>query len=200
MKDLVVLVADKNMEAAVRTLLEKRAPALGIRSLEADIFVHPERDPGVLQRADIFLKGFNQTHRYALVLFDYQGCGRENLSVDQLRNDLKNRLEEGGWQGRCEVVVIDPELEAWVWSNSPHVPKVLGVAQEDMETILQQYRDAGATKPSRPKEAMEACLRKAGIPRSSSLYRELAEKVSLKGCVDRAFIQLRDTLRDWFPQ
>ena len=44
-KDLIILVADKNMEHTIKGLLA-RPPALGIRPLSFDIRVHPERDAG----------------------------------------------------------------------------------------------------------------------------------------------------------
>ena len=44
-KDLVVLVADKNMEFALRGLFS-RTPSFGIHPVTADVFVHPEKDPG----------------------------------------------------------------------------------------------------------------------------------------------------------
>lgn len=201
MKDLVVLVADRDMEATIRTLLGKRPSALGIRAPEADVFVHPERDPGVYRRGDSFLSTFSRTHQYALVMFDYHGCGRENLSVDALREDLKKRLETRGWSCRCEVIVINPELEVWVWAKSPHFAKVLGLTREEVQRTLEQFPPTGgrAGKPNRPKEAFEACLQKGRIPRSASLYRELAAKVSLARCADPAFARLRDVLRSWFP-
>ncbi len=53
-------------------------------------------------------------------------------------------------------------------------------------------------KPPRPKELTESLLREKRIPRSSSLYCQLAAKVSLKHCHDRAFNKLRETLQEWF--
>ncbi len=55
------------------------------------------------------------------------------------------------------------------------------------------------SKPPDPKAAMEAILRVRHIPRSLSLYRELARKVGLKSCQDEAFQHLRDVLQHWFP-
>ncbi len=198
MKDLVVLVADKNMEAVVRTLLEKRHQSLGIRQVQVDIFVHPRRDPGVLREADKFLQQFQSEYRYALVMFDYQGCGQKNLLPEQLETDVKARLERAGWSGRCEVIVLVPELEIWVWSNSHHVPKVLGLSSEEMQSVLRRYRRNQLGKPNCPKEAMEECLRRSKVPRSSSIYAELAEKVSLKGCVEPSFVKFRNVLQRWF--
>ncbi|MFB3133348.1 MAG: hypothetical protein ACE10K_12585, partial [Rhodothermales bacterium] len=53
-------------------------------------------------------------------------------------------------------------------------------------------------KPQRPKEAVEAVLRATDTPRSSSLYRQLAQKVSLNRCDDPAFLKLKSTLQEWF--
>ena len=76
MKDLVVVVADRDTEQAISALL-RRNQALQIRAVDFDIFVHPERDPGVLQQGVALLNEINalQKYRYALLLFDREGCG-----------------------------------------------------------------------------------------------------------------------------
>ncbi|MFA0742104.1 MAG: hypothetical protein DFNUSKGM_002224 [Candidatus Fervidibacter sacchari] len=199
MKDLVVLVADSNMKAAVQTLIEKRYKSLGICQVQADVLVHPRRDPGIFHEAHIFLQPLRNEYRYALVMFDHEGCGQENRPARQLEQEVKERLEQADWQGRCEVIVLEPELEAWVWSSSPHVPKVLGLTPQKMQQILQRFPQNRLGKPQRPKEAMEECLKEAKIPRSSSIYAELAETVGLQNCVDPNFVKFRQTLQKWFP-
>jgi hypothetical protein len=47
---------------------------------------------------------------------------------------------------------------------------------------------------------VETVLRTVRQPRSSGLYRKLAEKVSLERCTDPAFDKLRIVLRRWFPE
>lgn len=199
MKDLVVLVADKNMEAAVKTLIEKRHESLGIGQVQADVFVHPRRDPGVFHEAHIFLQPFRGEYRYALVMFDREGCGQQNKPAQQVEQEVKQRLEQSGWQGLCEVIALEPELEAWVWSSSHHVPEVLGLTPEQLRQILERFPKNHFGKPQRPKEAMEECLRQAKIPRSSSIYAKLAETVGLKNCVEPSFVKFRRTLQKWFP-
>ena len=66
--------------------------------------------------------------------------------------------------------------------------------------IEQGLLEEGEVKPRRPKEALQAALREARIPRSSSLYQRIAEKVSLRECEDRAFLKFKDILKDWFPR
>ncbi|MBW7905714.1 MAG: hypothetical protein LC135_00595 [Phycisphaerae bacterium] len=200
-RDLIALVADKNIEAALRALL-RRNRALGTRRIQAEIYVHPGRDPGCLRRAHDFLFAQSSSFQHALVLLDRQGCGSED-GAPALEAEIENRLRSG-WTDRARAIVIDPELEIWVWSDSPHVDEVLGWAGR-----LPGLRDwlvderllaKGALKPTDPKAAMDRALWAARIPRSSAIYARLAETVSFQRCQDRAFLRLRQTLANWFPQ
>ena len=200
--DLLCLVADKNMEQAVQNLLQRHR-ALGIRAIRWQIYVHPERDPGCYARSPEFLRPFAHQAARVLVLFDYEGSGKEDTGTrEALEADLEARLRDAGWGERAAVVAIAPELEAWVWSDSPHVAAVLGWPREatDLRTWLKQsdyLRDA-QLKPARPKEAVEAVLKHVRRPRSSSIYGQLAAKVSLGRCTDPSFAKLKTVLKRWF--
>jgi hypothetical protein len=200
-KDFVVLTADKNAQFAVRGILS-RYRSLGIRRVDPDYLLHPGKDPGVLHSAHEFLRTFAKLYTYALVLMDREGSGQEAV----LRADMEARIEEAlgksGWNDRATAIVIDPELDIWAWSDSPHVDHELGWSkrQPDLRTWLteQGLLKTGAVKPDRPKEALEAALREVRKPRSSALYQALAEKVSLERCTDLAFEKLKTALQRWF--
>jgi hypothetical protein len=202
MKDLVLLVADKNMEGSLKGILARPA-ALGLREISFDPYVHPEQDPGCLRRCHTFLQSFTHQYRYALVLLDHEGCGREETDRLELETELEDRLNGAGWEGRAAAVVIAPELEIWVWSDSPHVERVLGWKEAERPLrdwlVERGYLAPGQLKPHRPKEAVEKILRTVRLPRSSSLYNELARKVGLDRCIDPSFAKLRRLLREWFP-
>ncbi len=200
-RDLIALVADKNIEFAVKGLLS-RPPALGIREVSSSVVPHPHRDPGCFLRAPEFLRPFRQRFRHALVLLDREGSGRDSETRERLEEDLEERLARD-WEDRAAAVVLDPELEVWLWSDSPHVETVLGWKDRspNLRTWLSEtgfLKDA-AVKPVRPKEAATKALKLVRKPRSSALYRQLAEKVSFKRCSDPAFLKFQQTLRDWFP-
>lgn len=201
--ELVVLVADKNMEFAIKGIIG-RAQAMGIREPMPIVHVHPEKDPGCLKRGHEFLSLFQNQYAHALILFDLEGCGQEMSTRETLEAEIETRLSQSGWGGRAAAVVIDPELEMWVWSDSPHVDAVLGWQRKspDLRSWLKSrdFLHEGQTKPKRPKEAMELALRTVRKPRSSSLYVQLARQVSLERCVDPAFIKLKTTLQTWFPR
>jgi hypothetical protein len=199
--DLLILVADKDMEQTVVGICA-RSQALGVRTFSYRVLVHPGRDPGCVRDGVAFLRSFQQQYAFAMLLFDRIGSGREMQTRQQLEQDIERSLAESGWGERAAVVVLDPELEAWVWSDSPHVERVLGWQGHEpplrqwLET--QDYVMAAKPKPRHPKEAMEAALRSTRTPRSSSLYRQLAERVSLARCTDDAFIKFRSMLQVWF--
>jgi len=135
-------------------------------------------------------------------MLDREGCG-SNDPRHELEAEVMERLAQNGWPGRSAAVVIDPELDVWVWNDSPHVATALHwpggqVTLRDW-LIKTRYLEEGQPKPLRPKEAMEAVLQLSKTPRSSSIYREIAGRVSFQRCTDPAFMKLRSVLAGWFP-
>jgi hypothetical protein len=200
-RDLVVLAADKNIEHSVLGILT-RTQSLGIRPVTHKIFVHPESDPGCHLRCQDFLASSTKLFRYAIVIHDFDGCGRKNATRLELENDIEERLSNRGWRGRNAAIVIDPELEAWVWSDSPQIATVLGwegtVSSIRGWLELQGHGGDALGKPLDPKGALERVLRELRTPRSSSMYFQLAEAVSLRRCRDPAFGKLKATFQNWF--
>jgi hypothetical protein len=200
-KDLVVLTADKDAEFAIRGVLS-RPQALGIRRPSADFFRHPEKDPGILCRAHTFLQPFVADHAHALVVMDREGCGQERLEREALEARIEGALRDTGWADRAAAVVPDPELEIWVWSDSPHVEEVLGWRGREPALrdwlVSKGYVQDAAAKPARPKEVLEEALYAVRQPKSSAIFDQLARQVSLSRCRDAAFLRLKDTLNRWF--
>jgi hypothetical protein len=202
-KDLLILVADSCMENAVAGLLARRR-ALQIRSIDYDIDVHPHRDPGCLNKADVFLRPFSESYDHAIVMLDHDGCGREEDSPEEIENDVTEQLRGTGWGDRARTLVLAPELEVWVWSDSPEVDRCLGWSGRlpDLRQWLAQkglWRE-DREKPADPKPAMKAALREAGKAFSASIFRELARKVSVNRCTDRTFLRFKNILQEWFGQ
>ncbi len=201
MNDLVVVLPDKNLEAAVKGILT-RTDSLAIKKIDTKILVHPTRDSGCLLSGHELVRPFTKQYAHALVILDREGCGREARTREELEIQIEDQLERSGWDDRAAAIVIDPELENWIWTDSPHVPKALGW-ETDLPSLRQwlikdQFWKHDRSKPDRPKEAMEKILRKTRKPRSSSIYLELAKKVGLKSCKDPAFLKFRATLSGWF--
>ncbi len=199
-KDLIVLVADIQQEKTLETLLHKRYKSLQMRQITFDIFRHPGKDPGVYKEAARFLKPYQREYDHALVVLDREWRGAPGDAV-YLRNNLQQRLYNNGWNAsNAEVIVIDPELEIWVWSDSPVIAEELRMTWNKIRQLAQQRGDwaTDQVKPSRPKELLEAILQQQDRPRSSALFQTLAARVGLMRCQDEAFIQLRQTLQNWF--
>ncbi|MDI7266936.1 MAG: hypothetical protein QME96_02950 [Myxococcota bacterium] len=201
MTDLVCLVADKAIEAMLDAVLH-RHESLGVRSFSFDIFVHPGRDPGCFRHSPAFLVGRRGAYAHALVVFDRAWEGAPTQDAPALEHDLRHRLAALG-EGWADVVVIEPEVDVWIWSRSPNVDAVLG--WKHRKPALRSWLEsagllaAGAAKPRDPKEAVERALAEVDLRRSSSLYRKVAQQVSLPACDDPSFGRLRSILVGWFP-
>ena len=201
MRDLVCLVADKNMAAALEGLLN-RPRALGIRAIQSETIVHPRRDPGCFHEPIELLRGYRADTGRAVVLLDRAWDGAPEGTAEDIEELIRGKLCSAGLGEWAEVVVIDPELEVWVFSDSPHVEEILGWTRRhpSLRPALESggLWTSGAPKPLDPKAALDWALHAVRKPRSSSIYRLLAECVGLERCQDRSFLRLKDILRQWF--
>jgi len=199
--DLVVVVpGSDDRELMIGAL--SRPEALKIRPpTEVVYVVYSRHDPGCAEPVEL-LRLYIRQCAHALVVFDREGSGHSK-SREEIETDVERRLRASGWGDRARAVVIEPELEAWVWSDSPEVDAVLGWAGRKptlREWLVQRgFLAEGDNKPADPKEALQAALREVRKPRSAVIYRQLAERVSLSRCTDPAFAKLRSVLREWFP-
>jgi hypothetical protein len=96
MKDLVVLAADKNIEDTLKGLLT-RHQSLDIRPINAQIYTEPGHDPACAQRGVNILSNFSKQYKYALLIFDYEGSGKEDIQPGSLQNKLNEEFSRSPW-------------------------------------------------------------------------------------------------------
>lgn len=203
-KDCIFLLADKQMELTFRGFLEKNNFHLNLGSgpFTFGIRVHPGHDPGVFTNAPAVIAGERNRVRYAIVALDYEWSGAPR-DAENIRTKIKDDLVRSGWRERnVEVVVIKPELEVWLWQDSIHIPEAFhfNVGSSIKMWLREQgYWQLEDLKPERPKDAFRLLGRASGIPPDGAIYKQIASKVSIRGCIDPAFCLLRDTLQRWFP-
>lgn len=207
MRDCLFLVADSNMSHALKGFFGKEGfhLSLGCRPFsleEADIVVASgQNDPGLYVRASELLKVYRGEYSHAVVMVDAEWRGAP--APQDIRNALEGHLREAGWsppQG-C-AIVIEPEVDNWLWTDTPHTAAALRwPSVTELRQALQE-RDMwpeGAAKPPQPKEAAAWAIRQKGKPRSSAIYEQVASRVSLSRCSDPAVATLVNALRQWFP-
>jgi hypothetical protein len=158
-------------------------------------------DPNTYRQAHVLLRPFHRTHKHAVVVLDNDWNG--SPGVERIREDVSHLLRINGWEApRFEVIVINPELESWLWQESPIVDAAFryagGVSLRAWLRDRGMWAD-GEPKPARPKEAVAAVLKITRVPPSGAIYRQIVERVSITGCTDPAFALLCDSLRRWFP-
>jgi len=197
--DLVALVADHHIDAVLRALLCRFWPGVRFHLLRG------MGDPDVFFRAEERLRPFIRRARYALVVMDFRWDRPPNLrSPDQIQEELRSRLSRSGWQDRCEVIVIDPEVEVWLWAD-PHL--IVEWLDPNRKYPIQSLFPVRNTKPAQPKEELDRIIRqinhryRLGVRMKTELYKWVAEKVPkrlLETCADPAFSALRWALSSWF--
>lgn len=203
MRDCVFLVADSQIAAMLKGFLGRDKFHLrlgcGAFAFDAaqDIVVDPNRDPGIYTRGFQVLAGYASTHRRAVVVLDAHWDGSPGASA--IREKISQDLQ-ASWNDYI-VVVLEPEIEAWIWQDNRHVVSALGAA--NYATLRAELQANGfwrenELKPHKPKDAVEFALRRARIPRSAALYGQIAGKVSIKSCEDPSFLSLVHCLNDWF--
>jgi hypothetical protein len=180
----------------------RRHQPLGIRAISYDVIQQPNYDTAFLQSAHLTLQAQSRNFRHALAVCDRHGCAKSLLPRERLEALIENQLANQ-WGDRAAAIVIDPELENWVWADSPHVAEAPGW-QGGMSALWTWLRNKGLlaegqTKPAGPQAVLLEALRLKNKRKSSSLFKDLASKVSLHACIDPAFLKLRSTLQGWFP-
>lgn len=178
-KDLLVLTADKDANLGIGALLNRQVD-LGIRSITFECRSHPKHDSGVLIGAHDFLRPFLRYFEYALVVFDLEGCGREGLGRAGVERKIHENLTANGWQGRCEVVAINPELESWVWDETLRVAPALGWDKQRLADWLRREEFlAGTTGQTRAAKGgisgSHACRQAADVVVCVSGSRQIRE-------------------------
>src|SRR6266436_3081128 len=188
-----------------RKYLEDR---LGCRSFDFDfqqdvvVDVRNENtDGGIHRRAHMLLRRYTRSHQNAVVMLDKKFGGQLPAAV--VREEIRNNLLHNGWSAECvEVVVIDPELEVWLWQRrNPHIARAFrynGAISLEEFLEAEGFWPSAAVKPPKPKDAAHLLLRRyrAGVP--MVVYRLTIEHISVSGCQDPAFSRLVGALRRWF--
>jgi len=217
MRDLLIIVADGNMEKAFKGFFGRpevcsilqcspfEIDAMGADDILPAVGLH---DPGLYARAHELLLPRAGQWRHAVVAMDaeWDGCPKRrdgSPDADDMRRRLEHHLSQAGWAPPDGLaLVVEPEADNWLWSDSPHTAKALdwpswALLRAELET--HGWLMPGQTKPSRPKEAAEFALSRRRKPRSSAIYREVASKLSIRRCQDPAIMALVETLQRWFP-
>ncbi|MBN1352247.1 hypothetical protein JXJ21_22815 [candidate division KSB1 bacterium] len=201
MKDLAIIVADSNMEQAVKAAL-LRPQSLGIRPITFNVDTHPQRDSGMRVTGPQMLALQRRQYNYGLIMLDFVGSGSHHPNSIALEKELDERVNSC-WESRAKAIVIDPELDIWMWGSDNALKQIFGWSSEKplrdwLEMKGMQFLPDH--KPEQPKEAIEKIMFELKRPRSSALYYEIASRISLGRCTDNAFLRLSGTLQTWFPK
>ncbi len=200
-RDLIFLIADNGMKHVVKGFLGREPQQrLGCGTFnidpELEIRVEPTKDPGVYGKAHELLQPYEHSHQRAVVIVDADWDGSPGAVA--IREHISQRLARG-WK-EFAVIVIEPELEAWLMNDSPHLAKIFRCPENYREILARAgHWPIGTAKPPRPKEALEYLRQRHKARATNAEFGKLAAAMSVRHCQDPAFCQLRDQFCAWFP-
>ncbi len=211
MKDLLIVTADNSIKAALCGFFEREgwwnAVGCGRFSIDPQNDIKAAQglnDPGLYRRAGDLLQPLAPEYRHVLVILDGEWEGAPS-DPHAIRDAVENHIESAGWAkgDGCGIVIV-PELEIWLWADSPHLASLLNFPDfASLRQHVQTNSDAwpvGSAKPADPEEALKVVCRNAPVtPKNPSLFRHVCRAVGTKHCADPAVARLFDALRTWFP-
>jgi hypothetical protein len=201
-RDIIFLVADNGMAQVVTGFLGRQHchQSLGCAEFtfdaREDLIVSPWKDSGMLKQARGLLMSYVATHQRAVVIVDNDWRGTPGAPA--LRAGIEASLSDQ-WK-ELSVIVIEPELEAWIMNDNPHLAGIFRCPDNYRKLLADAgHWPEGLAKPPRPKEALEYLkMKNKGRPLKAD-FRKLAAVMSVRRCQDQAFNQLREQLTAWFP-
>ena len=208
MRELIILVADGTMRAVFAAFFARERWERRLCCGSFDLWPQEDiindtlhTDGGVHRRAHELLRPYLNTHQHTMVVIDQQFGG--DRPAGEVRSEILDNLYRNGWaEDRCEVIVIDPELEVWLWQDNPNIAQAINYTGSSLRQRLQDQGEwpADAAKPLDPKASIQALIKPQRALKTKVVYSRIARSVSVSGCTDPAFLLFAGTLRRWFPQ
>lgn len=198
------------MKEAIRGFMERDAleQRVGCGSITFDArrdikVARGQNDPGVYTRAAELLRPFAGEYRHIVLIVDEEWDG--SPGADEIRTRLQAHLAAVGWTDTGLALVVRPEADIWLWTDTDHTAQALGwPGWSELSQALraENWLQEESIKPERPKEAAEWALKHGveNIKRSSALYRRVTSKVAVSRCTDDSVEALIATLQTWFPR
>ena len=213
MRDVIFHLADEHMEKGLKAFFERDDWhfAVGCRRFEIDplnendLFRVPgHTDGGIWKHAGNNLRLFRDKYQRAVIILDADF--KPHPGADVLRRDISAAMIQSGLKTeQFAVIVIEPELEAWLWS--PNLNVALAFGHKDFDQLrgaLERERlwNPGEPKPTDLKRARDRAARLGGKKTGGQIFKGVFSKISSRACercVEPGFVAMRAALQDWFP-
>lgn len=214
-RPLKVLVADTDAYQGISALLRPGSRfrrRLGLTDFlfdtakdgpTADMIESELGDGDVHVNAPEILRRYTSTHERALVFLDQQFGGERPAA--QIYAEIHGDLVKDWDPAAVEVIVFEPEVEAWLWQrDNPHIATLFGFeAGRHGTTVDAVLGDRGIwptdePKPRDPKRATEVMRQLCRTRWSSKKFAQIANEISDKGCTDPAYLRFKETMLRWF--
>lgn len=212
-RDVIFHLADGHMEKGLRAFFGRSDwhHALGCARFEidpqseTDLYRVPgHTDGGIWKHAHENLQVFKDRYHHAVVLLDADFDPHPGVEV--LVKDISNGMIKSGWEeNRFSVIVIEPELESWLWAPNKNIAQAFGHSDfNELRKLLEteQLWNPGEPKPHDLKGARDLAAKLGGKKTGGPIFKNAFEAISrraLDRCIEPGFIKLRAAMSEWFP-
>ena len=213
MRDVIFHLADKHMEVGLRGFFGRDDwhHAIGCERFlidpesQSDIYRVPgHTDGGVWKHAYENLQLFRDKYRHAVIVLDADFDPYPGAIV--LQDDISKGMIASGWdENRFSVVVIRPELEAWLWAPNQNVAVAFGHERfDELRGLLETENlwNPGDPKPHDLKRARDLAAKLGGRKTGGPIFKSVFGSVSRRAldlCAEPGFVAFRGALCGWFP-
>jgi len=204
-KDLLVVTADLDAQEVMKAILE-RCEALEIHPISFDVVRHLGRDPGLFVGAADYSKLMKEKYHKLIIMLDYHGSGCSD-GGGKCAATIQKQLDGVTWKSHSLAVIIEPELEEWLWHNEASIQKIFELSDAQLKEFVATFCkkhdcDVRSVTREKPKELLDFICEKVknrGHLRHKE-FGQLASSASLKGWQTSAsFRQIVAILQEWFP-
>ena len=213
MRDVIFHLADEHMEKGLKAFFSRDDwhYAMACRKVDintegdADILRVPGcTDGGTWKHAAENLVPFREKYTRAVIILDADF--EPHPGADVLQRDVTADMLASGWAAeRFAVVVIQPELEAWLWA--PNINVALAFGHKDFDQLRgalekEKLWNPGEPKPHDIKRARDRAARLGGKKTGGPIFKGVFNAISKKAldrCVEPGFQVMRAAMQAWFP-
>jgi len=205
--DLLAFVADADLLAVMEEVLARPAE-LGAGAFTFKVDRHTGRDPGMVKDGPELVRMRKAEAERCVLIWDHQGSGWEaRHTASESRIRIIDKLERFTWKDCSDALVLEPELEEWLWRDPPSIARHLEVEPANFDAWVdafagKQRLSATTAKTTCPKELLYHVFKSRWNrqPRPGD-YRAIAKLADLSGWGHSAsFSSLLGVLVRWFPK
>lgn len=201
MPDVMFIVPDLDIQSVIENL-HQESQRLGIGEYTFSAYRHYMRDSGVRMEAEIAARANRgqgaERERYVVAVLDYHGSGARG-DIGKCAERIEQKLNRVSFdRGNVLAVFIEPELEAWFFSDTIELARAIGLSHAQLQRFIE---GANRKFPSNLEKQLQHVLylRNRDL-RPPVDIEDVIRRIDMsKWLLEPSFHKLVTAMSKWFP-